>query len=235
MRFLRFLHGCDSYQRHKIVADAILNSQCDSQTILDVGGETKATTNKLAYFLPNKKVLTVNVIEKTGIQVEDVILPFADNSIDAVVSIDTIEHIPKEKRKRAFAEYYRVASKEVVVTGPIDNEYQRQSEIRLNEKYKSLFGTDHHFLIEHISYGDPSIEELIELIGDKTHSIVYIGDNTVIEKHIEKSFSFCPQIKPINKLYKLLYTIYTIKDYKPSKYLQIPEPTTRRFLAHILL
>ncbi|NQS98405.1 MAG: hypothetical protein HQ591_08125 [candidate division Zixibacteria bacterium] len=48
LSFLKYFRGCDSYERHKAVADAVLNSDCDSRTILDVGGETRVTTNRLA-------------------------------------------------------------------------------------------------------------------------------------------------------------------------------------------
>ncbi len=233
MSFMKYLHGLDSYERHKIVADVIKRSECNSQTILDVGGETRITTNRLEYFLPSKKIITANVIKKTGMQVSDVELPVDDNAFDAVVSIDTLEHIPPDDRERAIEEYYRIARKEIVLTGPIDNEYQRKSEIRLNEAYKRMFGRDHHYLIDHIKYGDPKIEDLKRWCRDKNHSIAYTSDNTVHEKHIEKAFSFCPNIKIFNKLYKLLYTAATIKDYRPIDYLSTPKLTTRRFLVHI--
>ena len=61
LSFLKYLHGCDSYERHKAVADAVLNSDCDSRTILDIGGETRVTTNRLAlqllhcYYIPPVK------------------------------------------------------------------------------------------------------------------------------------------------------------------------------------
>ena len=235
--FLKYLHGLDSYERHQIVADSLKKSVCDSRTVLDVGGETKLTTNRLSYFLPGRKVVTANIIPQTSLKVDDVLIPLPDDSFDAVVSIDTIEHIPRQKRKQAVSEYFRVAKKEVVITGPIDNEYQRESEKRLNEKYKKLFGKDHHFLIEHIRYGDPKTEELIDLLGDKKYSLLYVSgtNNTIHAKHIERAFSFCPKIKMINKLFKLFYTIYSIKDYKPLKYIDTPTPFTRRFLTHIIL
>ncbi|MBC8277194.1 MAG: methyltransferase domain-containing protein [FCB group bacterium] len=235
LAFTKYLHGMDSYERHKAVADIIDKSPCNSKSILDVGGETKITTNRLAYFLRNRNVMTANVITKTGLQVSGVELPIEDKSCDAVVSIDTLEHIPKKDREKAISEYYRIATKEVILTGPIDNEYQRNSEKRVNEAYKKLFGRDHHYLIEHLNYGDPSIEDLKRWCEGKEHTIVYLSDNTVIEKHIEKSFSFFPKIKPLNKIFKLLYTAYTIKDYAPIEYINTPKPVTRRFLVHIKL
>lgn len=235
LNFSKYLHGLDSYERHKAVADALIGSERNSCTILDVGGETRFTTNRLAYFLQDKEVITANVIAQTSLQVDDVLLPLDDKSFDAVVSIDTIEHIPKEKREKAFREYLRIAKNEVVIVGPIDSEEQRSSEIRLNDKYKKLFGIDHHYIIEHIRYGDPSEEELKNLIGDKNHKIIYFADIGITEKHIERSFSFCPKIKPFNKIFKLFYIAFTIKDYKSIKYLDSPLPNTRRFLAHIKL
>jgi len=231
----RFLHGLDSYERHYVVADFLKKSSANSQTILDVGGETRITTNNLSYFLPNREVTTLNIIAQTGIKVEGVSLPLEDDSYDAVVSIDTIEHIPKEDRKKAVSEYFRVARKEVVITGPINNEAQRQSEIRLNEQYKRLFGIDHHYVIEHLKFGDPSVSEIKELIGDREFELVYCGELEPIEKHIRISFSFCPKIRPLNKLFKLIYTTFTILNYKPIKYLDEPKPNTRRFIAHIKL
>ena len=235
LTFSKYLHGLDSYERHKIVADVIDISDCGSDTILDVGGETRITTNKLAYFLLNKKVMTANVINKTGMQVSGVELPVEDKSFDAVVSIDTLEHIPQKDRAKAIDEYYRIANKEIILTGPIDNDYQRESEKRVNEAYKRLYGTDHHYLKEHLEYGDPKITDLKRWCRDKKHAIVYTSDNTIHEKHIERAFSFCPKIKIINKLFKLFYTAYTIKDYRPLEFLPEPRPTTRRFLVHIII
>ena len=228
------MHGLDSFERHKAVADSLKNSKCNSRTILDVGGEIKLTTNRLSFFLSNIKIDTANVISETEIRTKDVLLPVEDNSYDAVVSIDTLEHIPKENREKAIDEYFRVARKEIILTGPIDNEYQRESEKRLNEKYKSLFGSDHHYLIEHLTYGDPTKDDLLRWCKGHKHNICYLSDNRVIEKHIERSFSFCPRIKPLNKMFKLLYTVYTIKDFKPIIYLNSPRNTTRRFLVHII-
>ena len=233
--FLKYLHGLDSYERHKIVADIIKKSDCGSETILDVGGETRVTTNRLAYFLLDKNVMTANVINETGMQVSGVKLPVDDKSFDAVVSIDTLEHIPQKDREKAIDEYYRIAKKEIILTGPIDSDYQRESEKRVNEVYKRLFGADHHYLKEHLEYGDPKIKDLKRWRRDKKHAIVYTSDNTIHEKHIERAFSFCPKVRIANKLFKLFYTAYTIKDYKPLEFLPEPRPTTRRFLVHIIL
>ena len=61
-RFTRFLHGLDSYERHKAVADFIESNCSGFCRILDVGGERRLTTNSLALFLHDKKVDTLNVI-----------------------------------------------------------------------------------------------------------------------------------------------------------------------------
>jgi len=232
-RLTRFLHGLDSYERHKAVADFIESHHPGFCRILDVGGERRLTTNRLALFLHDKKVDTLNVIAQTDIQVRGVTLPFEDNSYDIVVSIDTIEHIPKQDRQKAVEEYCRIAGKYVVVTGPVGNRLQRESEERLNREYVKLFGSNHHYLIEHLEYGDPTEEEMAELFKGRKIETVFFSDIGVAEKHIGTAFRFCPKIKIINKLFKLFYTAYTIINYKKIEYLKAPLPTTRRFLVFL--
>lgn len=227
------MHGLDSYERHKAVADFIEANHPGSCKILDVGGERRLTTNSLALFLRNKRVDTLNVNAKTDIQVNGVTLPLEDKSYDIVVSIDTIEHIPKEDRQKSIEEYCRVSSKYVIVTAPLGSDLQYESEVRLNEEYKRLFGIEHHYLKEHLAYGDPSREEIDDLFKGKEIETVFYSDIDVAEKHIGQAFRFCHRIKIINKLFKLFYTAYTIKDYVKLEYLNDPLPKTKKFLVFL--
>ena len=44
--------------------------------------------------------------------------PFKDNEFDVVISVDSIEHIAKDKREKALMEMLRVSNKHIIITCP---------------------------------------------------------------------------------------------------------------------
>jgi len=93
-------------------------------------------------------------------------LPFADNSFDAAISLDTVEHLPRELRAPFLGELKRIARRAVVVTCPIqsaDGEYQaRNFDLRLQGEITHRKGVQPEWLEEHIARGHPTREELSE-------------------------------------------------------------------------
>jgi len=93
-------------------------------------------------------------------------LPFADDSFDAAVSLDTVEHLPKELRGTFLQELKRIAKRAVVITCPIqsaDGEYQgRDFDLRLQREISERKGVQPEWLEEHIERGHPTREELSE-------------------------------------------------------------------------
>ena len=82
------------------------------QKILDVGGE-----GFLPYFI-DATVVSVNVKDRE-ILYNGERLPFEDSSFDAVVSLDTLEHLPKGRRVEFCTEMVRVARDVVILSAPL--------------------------------------------------------------------------------------------------------------------
>jgi len=89
-------------------------------------------------------------------------LPFGDKSFDAVVQADVIEHIPPAYRQEVLNDIFRVARKLVVIAAPAGAGAAAQDRRLWNEAHP-----DNHlrgFLAEHLEFGVPAQEELVELV-----------------------------------------------------------------------
>ena len=109
----------DQYQRYRLVADLInqVRPRGSSLRILDVGGRT----GLLKRFLPSDHIELVDLeaSAEPGLVLGDgARLPFVSESFDAVVSFDTLEHVPTRLRGAFVRETWRVAKSWVVLVGP---------------------------------------------------------------------------------------------------------------------
>jgi ubiquinone/menaquinone biosynthesis C-methylase UbiE len=95
-------------------------------------------------------------------------LPFPDDSFDAAVSLDTVEHLPLRLRDPFLKEMRRVARAAVVVTCPLqsnDGMFQaRTFDLSLHRLIKTRKGKQPGWLQEHIDQGHPTVEELSSLL-----------------------------------------------------------------------
>ncbi|HZR55259.1 MAG TPA: class I SAM-dependent methyltransferase [Terriglobales bacterium] len=95
-------------------------------------------------------------------------LPFADNSFDAAVSLDTVEHLSRRLREPFIKELQRVAKATVVITCPLqssDGIFQGQDfDLGLHSQIKNRDGVQPGWLQEHIEQGHPTTEELSQLL-----------------------------------------------------------------------
>ncbi len=153
VRGLRFTP--DTAERHAIVAQQLLGTA----TVLDVGG----VEGQLAPFLPRVRVTTINVNEDGRLRFDGAALPFADDSHDAAVSLDVLEHIPPESRAEHFAELLRVARRRVVVCCPWGSTAHRAAEEKVSAWYEQITGAAHPFLSEHATLGLPDAATIAEL------------------------------------------------------------------------
>jgi hypothetical protein len=95
-------------------------------------------------------------------------LPFPDNTFDAAVSLDTIEHLPRTARPVFIEELKRVVKGSVVITCPLesaDGLFQaRKHDLRLSDVIAKRNGVQPGWLQEHLEQGHPTREELLELL-----------------------------------------------------------------------
>jgi hypothetical protein len=163
----RYLCGRDDFVRHRAAARLLGTG---IRTALDVGGE-----GMMARFRRDVRFTTAN-IKKADTLASAERLPFRDECFDAVVSIDTLEHLPREIRTKAVTEMVRVARKRVVVAAPLGTEEHMAFERRLLEELTRANAADTGYLAEHVRYGLPTPEDIDRLRRDLGGVVWYQGD-----------------------------------------------------------
>lgn len=87
-------------------------------------------------------------------------IPFRKNSYDVVISTDTLEHIPRDKRESAIYEMVKVARKLLIIVVPTGKLSEKQDQ-ELEAYYRKTMGTKNQFLEEHLENGLPQNEEIL--------------------------------------------------------------------------
>lgn len=90
-------------------------------------------------------------------------LPFKKNFYDVVISVDVLEHIPKEQREVAIEELIRVAKKLAVIVVPTGEKSQQQDS-ELSVRWQKMKKGKNQFLEEHVQNGLPSNHEILVTI-----------------------------------------------------------------------
>ncbi|MDO8487442.1 MAG: class I SAM-dependent methyltransferase [Candidatus Curtissbacteria bacterium] len=194
----------DTYERHKKIGGLIKNGE----TVLDVGG----AANHLSQFAKPRKIITANLSggENSDVIIKGDKLPFKNNSFDVVCSIDVLEHLPKNDRAKFIKELKRVAAKRIILSFPIQTPqheaYERQTQEWLQSK-----GKDVTYLKEHIKFGLPEKDEILNITKGQKTAMIYSG-NTNVNKFLFMLFIFDPRLKFIRKLTycaKLVFNLVT--------------------------
>ena len=90
-------------------------------------------------------------------------LPFADKVFDAVVSVDTFEHLKPSDRTKAIYEMLRTAKKLAVIAVPC-GKLAYQQDKQLSRIYRKRYGKNYHFLQEQLKLGLPEQPDIISAI-----------------------------------------------------------------------
>lgn len=177
MQWRNYLLPYDLYERHAVVSRLLRQKLGENQSetrLLDVGGRSEL----LARFLPYQ-IVSVNPDGTGAILGSGLSLPFADNAFDAVMSIDTLEHISPADRLPFLRECVRVARRYVIVAAPFGTPEHMAFEASLNDLYTAVTGTPHLYLNEHIQNGLPTPEHLqqfTDALAPATTETYYAGN-----------------------------------------------------------
>jgi len=161
--------GTDTFLRHRCVASCL--EEFRPETILDVGGE-----GLLQCFIATATVVSANV-QNADVLYDGKHLPFEDDSFDAVVSLDTVEHFPKDQRLEFLAELVRVAQHVVVLCAPLGTPEHVEYEKRLlaDGRQGGLCAESLLYLAEHVEYGLPTPNEVDQWASIFSGWIYYQG------------------------------------------------------------
>jgi hypothetical protein len=165
----------DGYQRYRdvrVIAD-IIQSQLKNEplSVLDVGGTPIASK-----FLSGYQVVIANIESQAGIQLQSdgTKLPCKDESFDVVISVDTLEHLPKVRRKALIDELLRVTESYAIVIAPFANGYNEVAETTLNDFLVNVIGLEHPCLTEHLRNGLPDLDTCLDWISKVSDNYITI-------------------------------------------------------------
>lgn len=163
----KYISGRDTFLRHRLVSQ--LAKKFNPTSILDVGGE-----GLLSLFMREVRVTTANT-KSADIDYSGESLPVHDNSFDLVVSLDTIEHLPKTRRSAFIKDLYRVAKRGLIICAPFGTAEHVVYEKQLLES-GLLSGESSVYLAEHVALGLPTPLEVSAMAGLFGAAIHYEGD-----------------------------------------------------------
>lgn len=172
----------DLYERHRAVITLLHGLPVLG--VLDVGGRAGLLSRFAGY-----DVTALNVDWSGDVKYDGCAIPFPDGQFSAVVSIDTLEHLPKEGRRLFLSECLRVAERYLVIAAPFGSPGHIAYEERLNALFRQIHGRTHVYLNEHVRYGLPTEAELKELLaslGPVQHRLYFSGDYARQGKHFER-------------------------------------------------
>ena len=219
----------DVYERHAVVSQ-LLHKKLPSkekQQILDVGGRIALLDRFLPY-----KTISINPDGTGHILGDGGKLPFAANSFNAVVNIDTLEHLPRPVRLPFIQECTRVSQQNVIVAAPFGSEAHIQLEKELNELHIRLLGQPHHYLGEHVEYGLPTAEQLeifAEALRPFTSEFYYAGDFIWQGRSFARAVRAHQQPRLLAHFTNLYNRISGTALFHPISLTTKPTPTTNRF------
>ena len=166
----------DVWHRNAIVIDSLRRHGANSKTtVLDVGAGGEGIRKVMQYSdLEVDSIVQLDIdpsvvsLAEGGYPVigDGCRLPFEDNSFDFVVSVDSLEHIPADRRGAYISEAKRVAEDALVFHFPInsdDNEFVgRRSDEQFQEWHVEYQGHPESNTVEHLEGGYPTVEELTD-------------------------------------------------------------------------
>jgi len=223
----KHLMGLDIHERHRIVS-RILN-QSGSKSVVDVGG----TAGLLQMFSRQFEVTTVNVDDSGDVRYVGKVLPYTDNSLDAAVSLDVLEHIPPQDRKSFIEEMLRVARREIVFCTPLGSELHRNIEIELNDAWRKEFGEDHRFLKEHIDNGLPTLAEIKAILADRDYELLFVGDVRLAARLFRTHIKTLKGGSPLIRRFHLLVGMFSSLLFYCLKIGKEADEFTNRVYVHV--
>jgi len=220
----------DRYERHLVVSRLLRKALGAAQAgvrVLDVGGRSAL----LEQFTPYR-VISINTDGTSDLRGSGNALPFKDNSFAAAVSMDTLEHLPKEVRLPFIRECLRVARRCTIIAAPLGSEGHREYEQRLDRLYRSVHGEPHLYLREHLLHGLPELDELegyVRQLQVRSAKMVFAGDYVWQANAFESAIRARSKPKWVRRLLSLYIMTLSAALFHRVRLQERSSPTTNRF------
>ena len=163
----------DLYQRYSVTArilDRLLGGTASPVRILELGPNY---LNPLPRFLDARRMTLLRADVKPVSSDPDFLLvqadlplPFGDESFDAVVALEVLEHMPADRRPGFVSECLRIARHGGVFSCPNGVPEVVAAEAYAADSFRRRHGIDHPFLEEHRRFGLPHPDEIIAILRD---------------------------------------------------------------------
>lgn len=225
-----FLYSFDSWYRTYVVKKILDKiDKNKKKKIIDIGGgwgnlERSLKRKDIAIYEPNDEFIDIAkkysnlVIKGYGEKIN-----IDDNTFDLAISIHTLEHIPKQNRKKFLNEMTRIANEYIILFNPYgDYSHKLCLEIK---KFCEKRGIEiSPFTLEHLQCGLPEIHEIQSIMKSyRSWEMLELRDTQ--NYYTDKLFFFLWYSKiPFLKLIFLpILSIFafTFKDIKPNTCLVI--------------
>lgn len=162
----------DHFARYQLAAEVVdATRRGGASRVLDIGGGP----GSLAAFCPADRIVSSDLYLPSHwhaaapdlVLADGAKLPFADGTFDTVVTLDTLEHVPPDKRPDLLAEAVRVSRGYVLVVCPCNTPGVPEADAALLSFVRQRFGEEFEtvgVLQEHLGYGHPDPEQTVRAL-----------------------------------------------------------------------
>ena len=163
----------DHYGRYRLAAEVVARTSGGRPgRVLDVGGGPGSLAAFAPSLFPRTQVVASDLLQPGDwfaeapslVLADGAALPFGDGTFDAVVTLDTLEHVPPDRRTALLHELVRAARSWVLVVCPCATPGVADADRALLAVVRHRFGDDFPttgILNEHLEYGHPDPDDVI--------------------------------------------------------------------------
>lgn len=170
----------DTYERFSALVDVIGQLPLtETDWLLDVGGRP----GSLARTIVDRRIVTADlpdVSHKPYVRASGAALPFRDKTFSAVITSDTLEHVPPQFRESFLRELWRVSHQYVIISGPFDTACVRQAEDAIRNLERESPSQATEWLTEHAQFGLPDLAATWGLFSGLGAQGVIVPGGTVL-------------------------------------------------------
>ncbi|MBP7859460.1 hypothetical protein KA001_00670 [Patescibacteria group bacterium] len=145
-------------------------------TVVDFGGGSRTIYPEFCELISTDKIklTSVDTVFNSKIKNEKVIYltpkELTKEQYDLGICLDTLEHIPPEKRNDFISELDVRVTKTLILAFPCDVKAAKQ-DLLLHNIYKQKYGVSHKFLQEHVDYNLPNFTEVEGYFLSKNYKV----------------------------------------------------------------